>query len=41
MIDLKSMVYSLEKLYSRLDPDDATMCKYLVGLLNRPVVFYV
>ena len=27
MMDLKSMVYSLEKLYSGLDPDDATMCK--------------
>ena len=28
----KSMVSSLEKLYSGLDPDDATLCKQLVGL---------
>ena len=27
MMNLKSMVSSLEKLYSRLDPDDAIMCK--------------
>ena len=32
MIDLKSMVSSLEKLYSGLDLDDATLYKQLVGL---------
>ena len=32
LMDLKSMVYSLEKLYSGLDQDDATMLKQLAGL---------
>ena len=32
LMDLKSMVSSLEKLYYGLDLDDATMCKYLVGV---------
>ena len=32
VMDLESMVSSLEKLYSGLDPDDATLCKQLVGL---------
>ena len=27
VMDLKSMIYSLDKIYSGLDLDDATLCK--------------
>ena len=34
MMDMKSIVSSLEKMHYGLDPYDATLNKYLVGLLK-------
>ena len=34
MMDMKSIVSSLEKLHSGLDIDDATFNKYVVGLVK-------